>query len=321
VDQWRIFSGAGNSELKSGIGAEGQGMRYVWLLTIFVLSAGYAAGQQSNEQAPGVGSPAAAAGAAAVAASPAALPPGTVQVYLPHSPVKPPRLLPPAEPLDFPKHCTDTSVGESELSLLIDTEGRARNIMFLRPSGTLADRFAIIIAGRDRFAPGTLNGKPVVVAEALQIKSEACIGLETDASGKMVPNWLLKSPPKQKLKKPKNAPQVAELAPLKKADEEITRTVRRPDFFGEGESAPVLLYSEYADYTPSQPGTEGACEVALVVDEHGLPQDLHVLKKLDPGLDRSALDAVEKYRYFPAIRGNKPVSAALAVRVEFAPPR
>lgn len=293
-------------------------MRCVWLLAIFVLSAGYAAGQQNNAQAPGAGSPAAAAGAAA---SPAALPPGTVQVYLPRSPVKPPRLLPPAEPVDFPKHCTDTSVGESELSLLVDTDGRARNIMFLRPSGTLADRFAVIIASRDRFAPGTLNGKPVVVAETLRVKAEACIGLEKDASGKLVPNWLLKSAPKQKLKKPKNAPQVAELAPLKSEDKKKAITVRRPDFFGNGESAPVLLYSEYADYTPSQPGTKGACEVALVVDEHGLPQDLHILKKLDPGLDRSAVDAVERYRYFPAIRGNKPVPAALVVRVEFAPPR
>lgn len=295
-------------------------MRYVWILAIFALAAGYAAGQQGHAQATPAASPATAAGAAAVA-SPAALPPGTVQVYLPHSPIKPPRLLPPAEPLDFPKHCKDSSVGESELSLLIDTDGRARNIMFLRPSGTLADRFAVIIASRDRFAPGTLNGKPVVVAEALRVKTEACIGLEKNASGKLESMWMLKSSPKQKLKKPKNAPQVAELAPLKSEDKRKASTVRRPDFFGDGESAPVLLYSVYADYTPSQPGTKGACEVALVVDEHGLPEDLHVLKKLDPGLDRSAVDAVEKYRYFPAIRGNKPVSAALVVKVEFAPPQ
>lgn len=287
-------------------------MLRVWLIVVLTLAAGYADGQQANAPAK------TASAATASGAAPAS---GTVRVYLPRKPVTAPRLLPPSKPLDFPKHCSDTLVGESELSLLVDTKGRSRNVMFLRPSGTMADRFAVILANRDRFAPGTLNGKPVVVAESLQIRMEACIGLERNAAGKVVSGWLLKSPARQKLKKPKNSPQVAELAPLKMPGAEPARMVTRPDFFGEGETAPVLLYSEYADYTPSHRGIKGSCEVSLVVDAHGLPQDLHVLKKLDPGLDRSALYAVEKYRFFPAIKGNEPVPAAVVVSVDFAPPR
>lgn len=304
-------------------------MRWIWIFALFALAAGSAGGQQTGAgtQAAGTSAnaPAAGVGAAAVAGRSALAPttanPQTVTVYEPRKPVTEPRLLPPAGPLDTPKNCTDDMVGESELSLLVDTSGRARNLMFLRPSGTIADRFAIVIANRDRFAPGTMNGTPVVVAETLYIRMEACIGLSKSATGKVERGWLLKSEPKQKLKKPKNPPQVAQLAPLNAPVAAKVRTVRRPDFFGNGESAPVLIYSEDANYTPSRPGKKGTCEVSLVVDAHGLPENLHVLKKLDPGLDRSALAAVEKYRFFPAIKADEPVPAAVVVSVDFTPPR
>jgi TonB family protein len=298
-------------------------MRRVWLLAAFALAASGIHGMQANttEAANGLDvhskSPAARA-AAGAASAPASK---TVSVYEPRKPVVAPRLLPPQQPLDFPKHCTDTSVGQSELSLLVDTNGRARNIMFQKPSGTLADQFAITIASMDRFAPGMLNGKPVVVAETLDITMKACIGEETNAAGKPVEGWILKSPARQKLKKPKNPPQVAELAPLNSPDPKVTGLVRRPDFFGNGESAPVLLYSDYANYTPVHPGAKGTCEVSLVVAAHGLPGDVQVLKKLDPGLDVAALEAVENYRFFPAIKHDEPVPAAVVVSVDFAPPR
>lgn len=302
-------------------------MRQVWMMAILALATA-AAGQQPGAStakpaadAASNSHPAGATSAASAGAAGSALSADTVKVYVPHKPVVAPRLLQPAEDLDFPKHCTDITAGESELSLLIDTSGRARNVMFLRPSGTLADRFAIIIVNRDRFAPGTLDGKPVVVAETLDMTLEACIGQERDQTGKLTSAWLLKSRPRQKLKKPKNPPQVAELAPLKPPQAQLTRKITRPDFFGNGESAPVLLYSGYANYTPSHPGTKGTCEVSLVVDAHGLPQNLQVLKKLDPGLDRSAVAAVENYRFFPAIKDDKPVPAAVVVSVDFTPPR
>lgn len=285
-------------------------MRRVGLLAVLALAAECAWGQAG---APALNPPAQAHAAEQKAAQ--------VTVYLPRRPVVAPRLLRHAFSSDFPKVCVDRVSGESDLSLLIDTAGRARNVMFLKPSGTVADRFAILVASRDRFAPGTFHGKPVVVAESLQIKLEACIGLRRDAAGKLVSDWLLKSPPRQKLKQPKNPPQVAELAPLETPRAELARKITRPDFFGNGESAPVLLSSGYANYTPSHPGAKGTCEVSLVVDEHGLPQDLHVLKKLDPGLDRSAISAVQEYRFFPAIKNDQPVPAAVVVNVDFAPPR
>jgi TonB family protein len=305
-------------------------MWLAWLMTAVVLAGEFAGGQQAGAPAKNATSGAgtgkssmagASAGRAAGTGRTAAAPSKPVTIYQPRKPVTAPRLLPPAVPLDFPKNCSRSWSGESELSLLVDTKGKPRNVMFLKPSGTMADRFAIIIVNRDRFAPGTLQGKPVVVAESLDVKMDACLVHERNAAGRMVWLWALKSSPEQKLKKPKNPPQVAELAPQTTPRSELARKVTRPDFFGNGESAPVLLYSDDAAYTPSRPGTKGTCEVSLVVDAHGLLQGVHVLKKLDPGLDRSALWAVGNYRFFPAIKGDKPVPAAVVVSVDFTPPR
>jgi TonB family protein len=247
--------------------------------------------------------------------------PEKVTVYFPKSPVKPPQLLPMQDPPEVTKNCNKPWVGEPELSLLVDEEGRPRNVMFVHPTGTVVDRLAVAIASADRFTPGTLDGKPVVVAESMEVKIEACETSEMRVAQGVKENWALRSLPRQKLKKPKDPPQIAELAPLKPNAKQMVRMVRRPDFFGEGESAPVLLYSGYAEYTPSSPGRKGTCQVSLVVDAHGLPENLHVLKGIDPGLDMSALIAVEKYRFFPAIKDDKPVPAAVVVSVDFAPPR
>lgn len=274
----------------------------------FAFAAGYACAQQGS-------APMKTAAPAAAASS------AKVTVYFPKDPVKPPQLLPMEDPPEVQKDCSNPWVGEPELSLLVDTEGRARNVMFVRPTGTVVDRLAVAIASADRFTPGTLNGKPVVVAESMKLKIEACETAEKREAAGVKQNWVLKAQPRQKLTKPKDPPQIAELAPLQPEEEERVRMVKRPDFFGEGESAPVLLFSQYADYAPSSPGKKGTCEVSLVVDAHGLPQNLHVLKGLDPGLDLAALVAVEKYRFFPAIKDDKPVAAAVVVSVDFAPPR
>jgi TonB family protein len=290
-------------------------MRRILLVAMTALAACCAGAEQKS-------TPVAKAGAMTASASASAKKAQTVTVYMPRKPVLAPRLLPPAEPMKLPKHCEDTSVGESVLSLLVDTNGRPRNVMFLNPSGSLADRVAIAIVEGDRFAPATLNGTPVVVAETLDVTIKACLAKGENAAGKMTTGWVFKSTPRQKLKKPKNPPQVAELAPLKTPRKEFAQKVTRPDFFGNGETAPVLLYSDYASYTPSHPwlSIKGTCKVSMVVDAHGLPQDLHVLKKLDPGLDRSALTAVLHYRFFPAIKNDEPVPAAVVVSVKFAPP-
>ena len=284
-------------------------MGRVWLIAMLLaMPANLARGQQSGNAKP------------AEPKKPQATP---VKVYAPSSEVKAPKLLPIDPPPTITKDCKMHTEGEVLLSLLVDTAGAARNVMLLRPAGSNVDRFAVIIAGQDRFQPGTLDGKPVVVAEALRIKLKTCDSTVPEKNRAVELKSVLGSMPRQKLEKPKNPPEAAILAPVNGEGSDLERVVRRPDFFGNGVTAPVLLYSQDAAYLPAKKGAQikGECKLGLIVDRHGLPQGNHVIMSLDAGLDVSAIMAVNMYRFFPAIRdGEEPVPAAIVVSVKFAPP-
>ena len=245
-----------------------------------------------------------------------------VEVHVARSGVKPPLLLPLDPPFTLIEKCKNNWDDQVELSLLVDTAGMPRNIMFVKPTGSTLDLAALVVVGKDRFQPGTLDGKPVVVAISLQLKLEACVGPLKYENRKIATGQLFRSQPRQKIVKPRNPPQEAVLAPLETPENEIVRQVSRPDYFGNGVSAPVLIYSVDARYTPSKSGAKisGICKIALVVDANGMPQNVRVLKSLDPGLDYNAMGAVWNYRFFPAIEDEEPVPAAVVVDVNFTPP-
>jgi TonB family protein len=225
-------------------------------------------------------------------------------------------------PIPWQKNCTNDWDDQVELSLLVDTAGKPRNIMFLRPTGSAIDRVALEVAGFDQFQPATFDGKPVVVAVALRLNLKTCVGPWKDPAGKIVTARVFRAEPSQKIIKPKNPIQEAVLAPLETPVNQFNRRVARTEYFGNGKSAPALIYSVDARYTPSKAGAQitGICKVSLVVDAFGLPENVRILKSLDPGLDRSALEAVNLYRFFPAIEDEHPVPAAIVIDVNFAPP-
>ena len=293
--------------------------RYVLIALSAVLGTTCARGQEPSPpqpQTPATSSPE----QATTPPQQATAPPGAVKVYAPGHAVKAPRLLPMDPPIIWSKKCYNDMDDEVELSLLVDTAGMARNIMLLRPTGSAFDGLAVQLAGNDRFEPGSLDGKPVVVAESLKMRIETCVATSKNDTGKFTNERIFRSPPHQSLGKPKNPPQEAVLAPVDAPKNEIKRKVTRPDYFSASKSAPVLIYSADADYTPAKHDVSGVCKVSLVVDAHGIPENVRVLKSLDPGLDRSATAAVEKYRFFPAIQDEQPVAAAIVVDVSFAPP-
>jgi protein TonB len=57
--------------------------------------------------------------------------------------------------------------------------------------------------------------------------------------------------------------------------------------------------------------------VNLIVDTHGMPQNVHVLRGVGMGLDDKALAAVRQYRFRPAMESGKPVPVELNVEVDF----
>lgn len=57
--------------------------------------------------------------------------------------------------------------------------------------------------------------------------------------------------------------------------------------------------------------------VRLTVDEKGQPRDLCIAKEAGLGLDRNAIEAAAKYRFWPATLNGKPVPVRIATEMRF----
>jgi periplasmic protein TonB len=89
---------------------------------------------------------------------------------------------------------------------------------------------------------------------------------------------------------------------------------------GGGVSAPVPLNDVEAEFSDEarRAKYQGICEVALIVDAQGMPQNVHVIRPLGMGLDEKAIEAVRKYRFKPAMKdGKTPVPVMVTVEVNF----
>lgn len=84
-------------------------------------------------------------------------------------------------------------------------------------------------------------------------------------------------------------------------------------------SAPTLIYQPDPDYSEEarKAKFQGEVLVNLVVDAQGRPTRIKVLRHLGMGLDEKAVEAVQKYKFKPAMKGGKPVPVELNVSVNF----
>ena len=64
-------------------------------------------------------------------------------------------------------------------------------------------------------------------------------------------------------------------------------------------------------------GHEGSVGVLLVIDPEGVPHDIIVSRSLSPAFDAAALEAVKAWRFAPATKNGKPITAKLDIQVEF----
>lgn len=61
----------------------------------------------------------------------------------------------------------------------------------------------------------------------------------------------------------------------------------------------------------------GTVTINLIIDAHGLPQKVHVVRGVGMGLDEKALEAVKQYRFKPAMENGKPVAVSMNIEVQF----
>jgi TonB family protein len=88
---------------------------------------------------------------------------------------------------------------------------------------------------------------------------------------------------------------------------------------GGGVSAPVALNNVEAEFSDEarRAKYQGVCIISLIVDAQGNPQNPRVVRALGMGLDEKALEAVRKYKFKPAMKGNTPVPVMISVEVNF----
>ncbi len=84
-------------------------------------------------------------------------------------------------------------------------------------------------------------------------------------------------------------------------------------------SRPEVIHSVDPQYTEDarKAGLNGTVYIALIVDEHGIPQNVHVVRTVGMGLDENAVAAVKAYRFKPAMENGNPVPVAITITVKF----
>jgi len=209
--------------------------------------------------------------------------------------------------------------GKVIFSVLVDSAGQPRNLMFLKPLGNELDKFALQVASTDRFTPGTQDGAPAVIGQTLEVSLQACVEQTKDDAGNKSSLYRLRAQPSQAFRPLADSPEEAVLAPNNWSWGNPEVSAPETDKVGGSVKAPVLLKSVQALYTDAarKARLHGSCAFSIVVDRNGLPQNFRLIKSLDFGLDQNALDAIGQYRFKPAMRDGEPVPAQINVEIDF----
>lgn len=181
------------------------------------------------------------------------------------------------------------------------------------------DKFALFAVDADRFRPGTHDGSPVAVAQTVEVDLQACIEEKRDDVGKKT-YWLrLLSQPVQTFGTILDPPEEAVLTSNEPFLSDSSSSAPRVGRVASGVSAPVLLKSVVPKFTEAarRAKFEGNCLISTVVDAHGMPQNIKIVRSLEYGLGEQAAEAVSRYRFKPAMKNGTPIPVMMYVQVDF----
>lgn len=213
-----------------------------------------------------------------------------------------PILLPPSVKISTPKHCEELD-GIVKFAATIDAVGLPHELKPLDASDRRLIGFATETVKVLRFKPATEDGSPKAVAIELTVGLQTCAQHEkhpedgnfyqfTFRAHPMIALAIVEPPTEQK-----NVPAaLAETA--------------TPEHVGGRVSMPIP--TSLADPEIPVSGKfrkRGQCFLGVTIDTNGVPQNLHVVRGLDPELDNNAMEAVKNWRFKPALRdGTVPVA-------------
>jgi periplasmic protein TonB len=88
---------------------------------------------------------------------------------------------------------------------------------------------------------------------------------------------------------------------------------------GGGVSAPQVIHSVEPEFTDDarKANYQGNASIKLIVDSQGNPQDVRLVSHLGMGLDQKAIEAVNQYKFKPAMYQGHSVSVQIVIDVDF----
>jgi len=86
-----------------------------------------------------------------------------------------------------------------------------------------------------------------------------------------------------------------------------------------GTTAPKVLHKVDPDYTKEAKDAkiEGTVVLTVVIHPDGRAHNVHVERSLDPGLDKKAVEAVERWEFEPGRKDGKAVAVAATIEINF----
>ena len=88
---------------------------------------------------------------------------------------------------------------------------------------------------------------------------------------------------------------------------------------GGGVSQPVVIYRVDPEYSEEARKAKysGTVLLSVIIDTEGHARDVRVVKSLGMGLDEKAMEAVNKWKFKPGMKGGQPVNVRAQIEVNF----
>ena len=111
---------------------------------------------------------------------------------------------------------------------------------------------------------------------------------------------------------------IAAAAPVSHPEDDASAPTSRP--ISTGVTSPRLVYSKHiyvpADELPAYLGGSARIALKIRLDETGSPINIRVLHSVNPEVDARVVNAVQQFRWAPAVLNNTPVPIDLTLNVE-----
>jgi TonB family protein len=212
-------------------------------------------------------------------------------------------VLQPSQPtVSTPKHCDELD-GVVKFAGVIDTAGLPQELKTVEASDSRLIGFATEVVEAQRFRPGTLDGTPTAVAVELTVGLHTCAQPEKHPTNGDFYQFTLRAHPLIALSvaASQSAQENVSAAPAQVATaEQVGGKISAP--------IPVVLPDPAIPVSGKLP-KHGICVLGVTIDTNGVPQNIHVVRGLEPELDSYVVEAAKSWRFKPALRdGRAPVA-------------